>query len=89
LVVNEAMAIGLPVIVSDRVGCIDDLVPHEGSGLIVPAESPKALAAAIVRLTDAPQLRTKLGARGAALISAWTLRNQANRTVMIWRTVLD
>jgi glycosyltransferase involved in cell wall biosynthesis len=89
LVVNEAMAMGLPVIVSDRVGCIDDLVQDEGTGLIVPAESPEALAEAIVRLADAPQLRTKLGAHAARLISAWTLRNQADRTVMTWRTVLD
>jgi 1,2-diacylglycerol 3-alpha-glucosyltransferase len=32
LVVNEAMAAGLPVIVSDRCGCVEDLVHHERNG---------------------------------------------------------
>ncbi len=32
LVVNEAMACGLPVIVSDRCGCVEDLVLHGGNG---------------------------------------------------------
>lgn len=34
LVVNEAMASGLPVIVSDRCGCAEDLVLHGRNGLI-------------------------------------------------------
>ena len=34
LVVNEAMASGLPVIVSDRCGCAEDLVIHGRNGLI-------------------------------------------------------
>ena len=34
LVVNEAMAVGLPVIASDRVGCVDDLVEHGETGLV-------------------------------------------------------
>ena len=34
LVVNEAMASGLPVIVSDRCGCVEDLVHPGGNGLI-------------------------------------------------------
>ncbi len=38
LVVNEAMASGLPVIVSDRCGCADDLVEDSVNGYIFPAE---------------------------------------------------
>ena len=34
LVVNEAMASGLPVIVSDRCGCAEDLVHHGRNGLV-------------------------------------------------------
>jgi glycosyltransferase involved in cell wall biosynthesis len=34
LVVNEAMASGLPVIVSNRCGCADDLVKHGSNGFV-------------------------------------------------------
>ena len=34
LVVNEAMAAGLPVVVSDRFGCVDDLVHDNDTGLV-------------------------------------------------------
>ena len=34
LVVNEAMASGLPVVVSDRCGCAEDLVRHGRNGLV-------------------------------------------------------
>ena len=38
LVVNEAMACGLPAIVSDHVGCVADLVIHGQTGLIFPLD---------------------------------------------------
>jgi glycosyltransferase involved in cell wall biosynthesis len=43
LVVNEAMASGLPVIVSDRCGCADDLVEDGRNGYIFPAEDADSL----------------------------------------------
>jgi len=88
LVVNEAMAAGLPVVVSDRVGCADDIVVDGGTGLIVPAESPEPLADAIGRLADCVELRETMGRRGRDLISGWTLENQADRTVAAWRHAL-
>src|SRR4029077_18085376 len=55
LVVNEAMACGLPVIASDRVGCAEDLVRHGQTGLVVGAGCERELAAAIRQLArDAP-----------------------------------
>jgi glycosyltransferase involved in cell wall biosynthesis len=39
LVVNEAMASGLPVIVSDRCGCADELVENGRNGFVFPAQS--------------------------------------------------
>jgi glycosyltransferase involved in cell wall biosynthesis len=43
LVVNEAMASGLPVIVSDHCGCVDDLVKDAVNGFIFPASNSEAL----------------------------------------------
>lgn len=45
LVVNEAMACGLPCIVSDRVGCGPDLIGDLASGEIVPLNDVDRLAA--------------------------------------------
>lgn len=49
LVVNEAMAAGLPVVVSDACGCAPDLVT-ENSGFVFPASDEESLAALLDRL---------------------------------------
>ena len=43
LVVNEAMAAALPVIVSECVGCVDDLVTTERTGIVIDADRPASL----------------------------------------------
>lgn len=88
LVVNEAMAAGLPVIVTDRVGCADDIVRDNVTGLVVPADAPRSLAEAIARLADSPSLRQTMGQAGEALIAGWTIENQAVRTTAAWRQAL-
>jgi glycosyltransferase involved in cell wall biosynthesis len=50
LAVNEAMAVGLPVVVSDRVGCGPDLVDPGETGEVVPLDDVAALAAALDRI---------------------------------------
>ena len=45
---------------------VADLTARHDSGLVVPPESPEALAKAIVRLYEDPALRTRLGANGLA-----------------------
>ncbi|MBL6616324.1 MAG: glycosyltransferase family 4 protein [Reyranella sp.] len=47
LVVNEAMACGVPAVVSDAVGCGPDLVDAKATGAIFPFADTEALAAAI------------------------------------------
>ena len=73
LVVNEAMNRGLPVIVSDAVGAAaGGLVRDEINGLVVGAGDSDALAHAIVRLSEDPQLRDRLGSQGARDVRAYT-----------------
>jgi len=64
LAILEAMAIGLPV-VATRCGGPEETVVDGESGLLVPVENPKALAAAISRLLAEESLARRLG-RGAA-----------------------
>jgi glycosyltransferase involved in cell wall biosynthesis len=73
LVVNEAMAAGLPCVVSDAVGAAEDLVTDGTSGLIVPAGNADALAHAIGDLAADPDLRHRLGAAGRARMQDWSL----------------
>jgi len=56
LAVTEAAACGLPVIVSDRAGCVGptDTARHGENAIVYPCGDVKALAAAITRLMDDP-----------------------------------
>lgn len=52
LVVNEAMACGIPAVVSDAVGCGPDLVEPGATGEVAPLDDVAGLAAAIDRVLD-------------------------------------
>lgn len=52
LVVNEAMASGLPVIATDHCGCANDLLRGTGCGEIVPAGNEPVLTAALHRMAQ-------------------------------------
>lgn len=61
LVVNEAMACGVPAIVSDQVGCANDLVRHGVNGLVFPNGNAAALGEAISALAMDPDRRRAMG----------------------------
>ncbi len=84
LVVNEAMACGLPVIVSDQVGCADDLVRHRETGLVVGAGCEQELTAAILELADDAPVRRRMGEAAEKLIAEWTLGNEAQNIISAW-----
>jgi glycosyltransferase involved in cell wall biosynthesis len=65
LAVAEAMAAGLPVIVSDRVG-IHDEIAAASAGLVVRCDAGD-LARAMARLLTDPGLRARLGAAARSL----------------------
>lgn len=78
LVVNEAMACGLPAIVSDLVGCAADLVHQGSTGLIVPFGDRQALAAAMAQLARDPAATAAMGARARELVhSRYTIEQAA------------
>ncbi len=63
--IMQAMACGLAV-VSTPVGAIEEAVQRDRTGLIVPPRDAGALAAALGRLIDEPDLRARMGAAGHA-----------------------
>lgn len=78
LAVNEAMHLGVPCLVSDRVGCQRDLVTEGETGWVFPATEPDALSGALGRALEA--LRgdpTTLRQRIAARIARYTYAEAA------------
>lgn len=71
LIVNEAMAAGLPVVVSHEVGCSVDLVEPGVNGYRVRAGDPAALAYALKRLIEAPDRMRAMGADSARKIASY------------------
>jgi glycosyltransferase involved in cell wall biosynthesis len=67
LVTLEAMASGLPVVVTDHVGA-SELVSHREDGMIVPAGDPESLAAGIGELVEKEDLRRALGRAARTLV---------------------
>jgi glycosyltransferase involved in cell wall biosynthesis len=67
----EALASGLPI-VGSSVGAIPELVEHGTNGLLVRPGDVRAIAEAIARLADDPQLRREMG-RGNRLKAKATL----------------
>jgi glycosyltransferase involved in cell wall biosynthesis len=72
LVVNEAMACGLPVIVTDRVGSSVDLVVDGDNGFVVPARDAAAIADRSVRLLEDSILRAHFSECSADRILQFT-----------------
>ena len=72
LVVNEAMACGLPVITTDVAGCAEDLVHDKDNGFVVPARNLNALSEAMRRLALDHQLARDMGRRSSELVSNYS-----------------
>jgi glycosyltransferase involved in cell wall biosynthesis len=69
-VINEAMACGLPVVVTDRCGSLGDIVLEGDNAFVYPAGDDAALAGALERLLD-PALRSRMGERSREIIGTW------------------
>jgi glycosyltransferase involved in cell wall biosynthesis len=67
LVVEEAMAAGLPVVCSESAGDIRTRLPNGVAGVIVPPGDSSALATAMFTLAADPTLRREYGAQGRRL----------------------
>jgi len=87
LAVLEAMAAGLPV-VGARVDGVPEQLGHDG-GLLVEPEDVEALAAAVLRLADSPDLRASLGAAARRRVERrFTLEQQAEGLDRVYRAAL-
>ena len=78
LVVNEAMACGLPAIVSDLVGCAEDLVQLGVTGYVFPCATPEALAQSLISMAANPERAALMGKKARELVlSKYTIEAAA------------
>ena len=71
LVVNEAMASGLPVLVSNRCGCAQDLVQEGVNGFTFDPYHVEQLAELMLRISDFRFPISDFGNASSRIVSAW------------------
>jgi glycosyltransferase involved in cell wall biosynthesis len=72
LVVNEAMACSLPVVLSSAAGCVPELLRQNWNGFLVQPRDVSSLAWAMRGLADQPDLPATMGANGAQHIAHYS-----------------
>jgi glycosyltransferase involved in cell wall biosynthesis len=72
LVVNEALACSLPVIISKVAGCAEDLVQDGWNGFVLPPSDPAQLAMAMARLAGDSKLRLTMASNSKEKIAAYS-----------------
>lgn len=72
LVVNEAMACGMPAIVSDRCGCADDLITNGETGFAFDPYQPTQLEDALRYCMNHPEAIVKMGKTAKQRIGEYT-----------------
>ena len=84
LVVNEAMACGLPVIVSNRCGCVDDLVQHGANGFIFDPGRDDELTARLHRIAALSETAlAAMGERSSEIIHRYSLEGWASEVARV------
>lgn len=71
LVINEVMCAGLPVIASEEIGAVADLVRHGENGFTYEAGNVEALTEYLSQLLHAPEVRKRMGNASRRIIAQW------------------
>ena len=86
LVVNEAMACGLPVIVSDACGCVPDLIVAGETGYSFPCGDVEALADRMRRMATDQEGRRRMSEGARQHISSFSVERAADTLL---KAILD
>jgi glycosyltransferase involved in cell wall biosynthesis len=78
LVLNEAMAAGLPVVASSAAGAVADLVQHGRNGFVVDPWDAGALRDSLSELIEDPAQRVRMGRESSTMIEAFSPEAWAN-----------
>ena len=89
LVVNEAMACGLPAITTDKCVAGLELIKDYENGFIVPTERAEILADCIEKVMSDEQLTASMAMASLRKISTYTIETMASQHFNILRKVMD
>jgi len=78
LVINEAMSCGVPVLTTEAVGAVTDLLRDGENGYVVPPRDPAALAEALTRFFDEQTDRAAMGRAARETIQPFTISRMAD-----------
>ena len=88
LVAIEALAAGRPMVATEVDGT-PEVVIHERTGLLVPPANPFALAAAIERLLDNPELASRLASDGRKFVREnFAVQRQIEQTAALYSELI-
>lgn len=80
LAVNEAMAAGKAILISDKVGCGEDLVKND-NGMVFASNDINDLEQKLITLTAKKDLLGKMGKNAEKLIQNWSITKQADAII--------
>lgn len=89
LVLNEALACGVPVIATDVCGATPDLVRSGENGFVVPSRNPRALARAIDDYFAQPERHAAMREAARASIAPFTVPRAADAFVDAVRCAME
>jgi glycosyltransferase involved in cell wall biosynthesis len=88
LVVNEAMACGLPALVSDQVGCALDLIVEDQTGKTFPCGNVNELARCLIALGSSPATLRTMGERARRHVQDYSIETAVRGTIDAVRLVV-
>ena len=83
-VIREAMACGVPVVVSSLEGNLE-MVRHGKNGLVFPVGDTEALFKRLLLLWKSPRLRRRLGLNGSCFAKRFTISRRAKTMLKLYR----
>lgn len=87
LVVNEAMACGLPVLVSSRAGCADELVSSDQNGYTFESSAQDIQHAIQKMINKTSEQRTEMGKESYRIIRSYTDKKSAQKLLQRWKKI--
>jgi glycosyltransferase involved in cell wall biosynthesis len=85
----EAASGGRPIVTTDSPGC-REIVQNGVNGILVPVRDPVAVADALVRLIDNPEIRHRFGRKGRSLVeNEFSLDKINGETLGVYRDLLE